>query len=109
MKSLLKRVSSPDPDLINAYAGKVPHDVKFSSELDVDGEWVIQIIEIDGKELGKKTLLMSQTKKKEDILHQVHDVVMTYCGIPENLRSYYERGLSISGEIKARSGQLAGA
>ena len=96
-----------DMDTVAAYENKIPRSACFKSFHD-GGWWVVQIVSIDGKKLDNKTLLITQAKKRSDILPMVNDLLMTYYDIPDELRGFYESRITLEGSVKGER-VLAGA
>ena len=92
-----------DPEVLHSYRTVIPDTLKFQYKLDGDGVYVITVTEIDGKPLDDKTLLVTQAGSKDEIVPAVHDLVMTYYEIPEELRPYYERDLTLDGKLRSNS------
>lgn len=109
--NVLRRIFgyNPDPDTLESYRTVIPDRLKFHYETDKDGKYIISVTEIDEKPLDKKVLLVSEADTKDEILSTVHDLVMSYLNVPEDLRPYYERVLRLEGQLGKESAVLVKA
>lgn len=98
MKDLLSRWFGPDPDELNAYRSVIPDSIRINQAVE-DGVIVIRVTSINGEELPENTLLITEAKKKSDVVAKVNDLIMTHYDVPDNLRRYYEKTFQLEGHL----------
>lgn len=92
-----------DPEVLHSYRTVIPDTLRFHYDTDPDGTYIISITEIDGEAIDEKKLLVTEARKKSDIVPMVHDLIMSYLKVPEELRPYYEHDLNLSGSLGTES------
>lgn len=99
MKNLLSRLFGPDPDTLRAYRAVVPDSIRIHQEPNGSGGIAIKVTQINGEDLGDDVLLVTEAKRKDDVVSQVNDLMMSYLDVPMELRRYYEQELQLEGHL----------
>lgn len=93
------RIFGVDPDMFIAYRTAIPSAINLHIET-VGDSFIATIKSVEGKDLPKEELLITEAQSKDKLVDMVNDLIFSYKNIPETYRPYYKRTLQPEGAVR---------
>ena len=77
----------PDIEELAAYQHKMPQSIGVDVSYDEKtGYYTARITKLNDKKLSNKTLLVTESKSRKELVNMVNDLVLTYLDFPERIK-----------------------